>query len=139
VPLHLLPLDINTKRLVGRDGASSPFVPIPSSGLDIIRVNEIHTLGGQLSPNAIAGAEGPAGLVPIPQLDPLGVCDGHLGAQQFELGAVHAGAEYGAEHSCVVGGGDGRDERSDVGECRIEGWDWCVPEVITVGHGLYEI
>lgn len=43
------------------------------------------------------------------------------------------------ENSCKVSRRNGRDEGSDVGESRVESWDWRVPEVVSVGDWLHQV
>ena len=61
----------------------------------------------------------------------------HLRPQKVQLRAVQAHARDWTKVCGEVSGCDGRDQRGDVGECGVEGWDWCAPEVVTAGNGLH--
>lgn len=96
---------------------STRALPEISRPLQIINIQQIHATIIQRPPDAIPRAHRPAGLVPVPRLDALGVGDGDLRGEEDLLRIVEpAGAEHARENQVKVDAGDGRDGRGDVAE-----------------------
>lgn len=96
---------------------SARALPEISRPLQIINIQQIHATIIKRPPDAIPSAYWPAGLVPVPCLDALGVRDGDLRSEEDLLRIVEpAGAEHARENHVKVDAGDGRDGRGDVAE-----------------------
>lgn len=59
--------------------------------------------------------------------------------QQRNLSLVQTRAKYRTKVGIKVGGRDWGDQSGDVGEGAVEGGDWSVPEVVSLGDGLHEV
>lgn len=116
-----------------------PLITKPSRSLQIININQIHPLTPQLSPDPIPSRKRPPRLIPIPQHDSLSMGGLDLSPQQLNLRLVQSCTYDFPEDGFEIGRGDRGYEGGDVGECAVEGGDWCVPEVISWSDGLDEV
>ena len=85
-----------SKYILSPINQSSPCITKPGSSLQIIHIDQVHTLRPELSPQPIPRANGPPRLIPVSHLDALPMRRRHLLPQNLKLRVVQPGAENSA-------------------------------------------